>query len=73
MIRNNVDTISDVATPLSELSGIIVNDMLRSNTIVQQNAANAQESTIASKEMNTQAGQLKQFADSLAIFVFGKR
>jgi len=40
--------------------------------ITQQNAANAEESAAAAAEMNTQAGQMKEFVDALRTVVGGK-
>ena len=39
--------------------------------MVQQNAANAEESASASEEMNAQAGQMKQMVNELVILVGG--
>jgi len=41
--------------------------------IVQQNAANAEESASASEEMNAQAEQLKDYVGELVQLVTGKR
>ncbi len=41
--------------------------------VVQQNAANAEESASASEEMNAQAQQLKEYADDLLALVTGKK
>ncbi|MCF6248152.1 MAG: methyl-accepting chemotaxis protein [Desulfobacula sp.] len=40
--------------------------------VVQQNAANAEESASASEEMNAQAGQLKEYVRDLVMLVTGK-
>jgi methyl-accepting chemotaxis protein len=41
--------------------------------IVQQNAANAEETAAASEEMNTQAEQLREYVGDLVLLVTGKR
>jgi methyl-accepting chemotaxis protein len=41
--------------------------------VVQQNAANAEESASASEEMNAQAEQLKEYVGNLVALVTGKR
>jgi methyl-accepting chemotaxis protein len=41
--------------------------------VVQQNAANAEESASASEEMNAQAVQLKEYVDDLVMLVTGNR
>jgi len=41
--------------------------------VVQQNAANAEESASASEEMSAQAEQLKEYVDKLVIVITGKR
>jgi methyl-accepting chemotaxis protein len=41
--------------------------------VVQQNAANAEESASASEEMNAQAEQLKEYVDDLVMLVTGNR
>ena len=40
--------------------------------VVQQNAANAEESASASEEMNAQAEQLKDYVGDLVVLVTGK-
>jgi methyl-accepting chemotaxis protein len=40
--------------------------------VVQQNAANAEESASASEEMNAQAEQLRDYAGELVLLVTGK-
>jgi hypothetical protein len=41
------------------------------NKVVQQNAANAEESASASEEMNGRAGEMKEFVEGLAALVGG--
>jgi methyl-accepting chemotaxis protein len=41
--------------------------------VVQQNAANAEESASASEEMNAQAEQLREYVDDLVVLVTGRR
>jgi len=42
------------------------------DTIVQQNAANAEESAAGSEEMNSQAAQLKKYVEDLVLLITGK-
>jgi len=41
--------------------------------VVQQNAANAEESASAAEEMSAQAEQLKEYVDELVMLVTGKK
>ena len=41
--------------------------------VVQQNAANAEESASAAEEMSAQAEQLKEYVDELVVMVMGKK
>jgi len=41
--------------------------------VVQQNAANAEESASASEEMSAQAEQLKEYVDELVVLVTGRK
>jgi len=47
------------------------NTVLEMDKVVQQNAANAEESASASEEMNAQAEQMKQLVDNLVCLVGG--
>jgi methyl-accepting chemotaxis protein len=41
--------------------------------VVQQNAANAEESASAAEQMNAQAEQLKEYVEELVLMVTGKK
>ncbi|MCP3872684.1 MAG: methyl-accepting chemotaxis protein [Desulfobacteraceae bacterium] len=53
-----------------EQVNLAINEMDR---VVQQNAANAEESASASEEMNAQAEQLKEYVGDLVMLVTGKK
>jgi methyl-accepting chemotaxis protein len=70
------DLIGEISAASREQSGgidqvnIAITEM---DKVVQQNAANAEESASASEEMNAQAEQLKEYVDDLVMLVTGNR
>jgi methyl-accepting chemotaxis protein len=70
------DLIAEISAASREQSGgidqvnIAITEM---DKVVQQNAANAEESASASEEMNAQAEQLRDYVNDLVVVVTGKR
>jgi len=70
------DIVSEIAEASKEQSSgieqvnIAITEM---DKVVQQNAANAEESASASEEMNAQADQLRDYVGDLVMLVTGKR
>jgi methyl-accepting chemotaxis protein len=60
--KEQSEGISQVNTAIAEMDGV-----------VQQNAANSEESASAAEQMSAQAEQLKDFVDELVVLVTGKR
>ena len=70
------DIVSEIAEASKEQSNgieqvnLAVTEM---DKVIQQNAANAEESASASEEMNAQAEQLKEYVEDLVLLVTGKK
>ncbi len=79
-VAQSAEKVGELISEISEASKEQTNGIDQVNIalaemdkVVQQNAANAEESASASEEMNAQALQLKQFAEELDVFVSGKK
>lgn len=78
-VARSTETVGELVAQISKASGEqsygiaqVTDAIAEMNTIIQQNAANAEESASASEEMNAQAKHLRQFADELFRFVSGR-
>ena len=68
------ELVAEIAAASNEQSqgiGQVNTAVTEMDKVVQQNAANAEESASASEEMNAQAEQMKSFVDDLVILVGG--
>ncbi|MCP4722194.1 MAG: hypothetical protein GY860_22270 [Desulfobacteraceae bacterium] len=79
-VANSADKVGGLVAQISEASNEQSRGIDQINTavfeidkIVQQNAANAEESAAASEEMNAQAEQFKKFVGDLVLLVTGKK
>jgi len=79
-VTQNTDKVGVLVAEISSASGEQSNGIEQVNIaisemdeVVQQNAANAEESASASEEMNAQAEHLSDFVGALVLLVTGKR